>query len=727
MALPWLHSVVPVARNIPCDIDDLIPVLSADDGLYTPFENGPLGYGRFDVGQLRRGKSNLSLANTSDSVCSASRRSDDPGVVELSTISLPPNPQHEDASLDLAVSSIKPYHGLTALPVPIKPYHGLTALPVPDLQLVEGNNPGEVSLQCFENAFQRKTRRVRQSRRYARKQYVSVKINSSSSRATIFSNDEKEHARLLEATLPLEVQNGRFLSASKAQGIAEKLGSYNWRHGLGPNNHSGKNSNRVSVGRTRLMWTEKSPSEQPQRVYFTSVLSGEKLESGTQKRPREIKVGIRLNGKLWPGEKKDCPSHASDILVNQSRIGSLLGHREGESHPGTNPLLQCSLDSSMLVQSLLENSEDSRTEKITDGKRGDTPSSSKVFLKHPQIDCIPDTDGLIRTICTSPGSISTSSIHEILNNAAQRKRLCTVCWSAKNDESFDADKCSECGVLAHRKCCLNPGLGGRSWANPNPNPWKCASCYKMQGKSESESLGSTSSSGKGSKPKRRSRPPPWLQDSQIASLGSKRPDAANGSTLHERKCDLCPYSGGAMSPIRKKGQVVWVHEVCRIWACRNGGGHLLDTDRFGCQDSQICALCGLEDDGARSLFRTGASCLIKCASARCQVYFHPMCALLSSKLSKGRSKEKISSQEDAPLQAAKSGDLELCSQYSLTFLRCKGEEGARGEDPGETYSQTIPVGLCGIHNPRREPTFYGLYPGGKFLDPKLLRIPAVKK
>jgi hypothetical protein len=53
LVLPWMHNVIPIARNIPCNIDELIPILTTDDGIYAPFENGPFEFGRFDTGQQR--------------------------------------------------------------------------------------------------------------------------------------------------------------------------------------------------------------------------------------------------------------------------------------------------------------------------------------------------------------------------------------------------------------------------------------------------------------------------------------------------------------------------------------------------------------------------------------------------------------------------------------------------------------------------------------------------
>lgn len=38
MSLPWMHKIPLVARNIPCDIDEMIAVLTLDDGRFVPFD-----------------------------------------------------------------------------------------------------------------------------------------------------------------------------------------------------------------------------------------------------------------------------------------------------------------------------------------------------------------------------------------------------------------------------------------------------------------------------------------------------------------------------------------------------------------------------------------------------------------------------------------------------------------------------------------------------------------
>jgi hypothetical protein len=107
-----------------------------------------------------------------------------------------------------------------------------------------------------------------------------------------------------------------------------------------------------------------------------------------------------------------------------------------------------------------------------------------------------------------------------------------------------------------------------------------------------------------------------------------------------------------------------------------------------------------------------------------------MCALLSSKLleesRQSYTAKKEEEHEDIALEKVKRSDRELCTQYTLTALNCEGVEGEIGKDPGGTRSLTIPVAFCGIHNPMREPSFYGMYPGGRHTDTKNAIVPPLK-
>jgi hypothetical protein len=745
MSFPWQHRVVPVARNIPCDIDEMPAILTSQDGSYTPFENGPLGFGKFDIGQLRRGASSARVVNSDDMVCAAARRAGDPGQVELSSVTLPPIQSEEHAIQENTSSKTETGK--------ISSTSSSTWREKSDEDDIEAN--GEISLRCFEEVQRQKRRKVGQARSCVRRHSISVRVESTSSRTSIFDANsgplDVRFARpwLTEATLPLEVQNGRFLSASNAKSIARKLGTYNLRHGLGTTNPSGKNSNRVSVGRTRLIWTEKSPSDQPQRVFFTSLLTGEKLEAGAQKRPREIRVGVRVNGSLLTASR--ASASPADLIIGDIDLITLPRHNramkvtarfmDDEITAAAQKSLQCALDSDQLVKNILKDAK----------KRVGFPDKERLsagtleYAEHvpPRIDCIPDNNGLISAICTIPGTLSpaSGSIHDILNEAARRVEnpTCTVCWSTSGSEKATVEECFGCGVTAHLGCCLDVGEGANDQHDGNDqvseSKWTCAVCSKL-GHRQSRP---DTDDGSTRKRRRESRLPPRLKDSHLEPLLSRHFHASASISSEEVTCALCPYSGGAMSRIDWGGERIWIHEVCRIWK----PNVLKVADKAGQINERgivKCALCGSGDGihstraGAPSCVQTKLPCgLVKCAAARCQIHFHPMCALLASKLSITQPERRttrgavtgIASTDNgvSPLETTKMKDSLLCNEFTLTALKYKATKGAYGKNPGEKQLGLIPVAFCGIHNPKREQRFYGMYPKGLHMDVSTVRIP----
>ena len=125
--------------------------------------------------------------------------------------------------------------------------------------------------------------------------------------------------------------------------------------------------------------------------------------------------------------------------------------------------------------------------------------------------------------------------------------------------------------------------------------------------------------------------------------------------------------------------------------------------------------------------RSAPAYVVKCAGSRCQVQFHPMCALLSRKLAE-LSDEAAGGEHrgtEDPVEASKKMDELRCACFTLTALDCEIPIGRRGKDPGTRTVLTIPVAFCGIHNPSREPTFRGLYPAGKYITHDVMKIPAL--
>ena len=686
VSLPWTHKVAPVARNIPCDIDEMIDVLTMDDGLYTPFENGNFGFGQFDTGQFRNGESAIRLANSSSMLRSAARRSCDPGVIELSTIVLPPQ-------LPGDLETARRYD--------------------PDSQDYDDSDrsiKGELELRCFETMQAVKKRKVEQARSSVKNFEISVKVNSSSTRSSIFhAFDERRVDKesilaqgFLEAVLPQEVEVGRKISTSKAKKISEMLGSYDIRNGLGPTNQSGKNSNRMNVGRTRLMWTEKSPSDQPQRVFFTSLITGQRLEGGSQKRPREVLVRIKVDGQHFVGRKvsKNKETDESDTVTKESF-----------------PSFQATLDCDKLVQNLFE----SKTKNM----------QAVDNILPPKIECIPDSCGTIHVLCVSEGRINRSSVTPLLNRMAENNiRNCTVCWRSTELDQ-EVQSCSECGVLAHPSCCLDPGQMNDAVVIDGilTKQWTCAMCCQSCGDSSRHESAAKKS-------RRKSKLPSRYDDSELAEpIPSQRTDDLQ--YYHEIPCSICQLRGGPMSPVRQNDKTSWIHEVCRIWT--SGGNEIINESSMG--KRQQCALCGGNNGNVTAGMKRGRNmmgssdnvsigCVVKCAAVGCQVHVHPMCAVVSSLTSELHTAASLrnnpmSQQEEneSDIDRARKEDIDLCSQYTLTFASVNGVTNSYGKDPGIQRKAMLPILFCGIHNPKRDDSFYGLYPGGEHLDGGALVIP----
>ena len=180
-----------------------------------------------------------------------------------------------------------------------------------------------------------------------------------------------------------------------------------------------------------------------------------------------------------------------------------------------------------------------------------------------------------------------------------------------------------------------------------------------------------------------------------------------------------------MSRIAVDSGDVWVHETCRIWT---------DAKSYSTSSRySTCVLCGTgancEDSNHHtSPRRYTPRCMVKCAAPSCHMLVHPMCALASTLISQSTNEIKRETTENGTsdeILKAKKRDEELCSQYTFSFASVKGLAHSFGKDPGSRCATTIPIIFCGIHNPAREQSFYGLYPGGQFMDTdNTLQVPS---
>lgn len=186
-----------------------------------------------------------------------------------------------------------------------------------------------------------------------------------------------------------------------------------------------------------------------------------------------------------------------------------------------------------------------------------------------------------------------------------------------------------------------------------------------------------------------------------------------------------------MSRISVEGEKFWVHEICRIWTS--------DQTNSSNFRNQSCVLCGVNSAPPErsslgkdeSMQRTSkkifsSRCVVKCAAPGCHISVHPMCALASSLTSSiNEASHEMSESIMDNIQKSKKNDVQLCSQYTLTFSSTRGLTNSLERDPGARCTASLPIIFCGIHNPAREQSFHGLYPGGKVIDKEqTLKLPS---
>lgn len=466
-SFPWCHRVDSPPANLPCDIDEMHSVRKAGDDVTEE-------HGAFSKPRRRD--------LVPDNVRARAFRSGDKGVVKLVTMELPSRAQR------------------CPLPKKRKRRNSLFGISI----------PGELALRSFEEAAASKRQKLQGETRHKRTRLLSIRFASTSSRTSIF-NGQVKNPLLLPAQLPLEVQQGRreVLSHSKAV----HLGSYDCRHGLA----AGTSSHKTHVsGRTRKVWTKKLGEA---RFIYKSILDGKRLENGSQKRPRNVKMGIRLNGKLLSSEDErfiDYDERLSEWVANQN-IGSdlidpysdrIIAKSIQDTFAEPDELLvekaTCSIDHAGLVATALGSHSRTIKEGLSEANVEDI-----VLVKPPLMDCLPGGDGQFRCVCTNTGSIkcsNTLALSRLMDQAAHSRKLCMVCWS----EAPDVVSCRACGLLVH------PGCHGGQLAPGD----LCPPCVGISHKDT---------------------------DSRERRLGTV--------------CSMCPFRGGS---ITKYGQA-WSHTLCRSW------------------------------------------------------------------------------------------------------------------------------------------------------------------
>ncbi len=784
-----------IVKTIPRDIDDLHVITHCDDELYAPFGDfkGPLGFGRYDNGQTRgnygvhqdtQDAAPSFMPTKSDGgsdgtkpvfeAAAAARRSTDPGVIELMVQALP-------SSIEGNGREFSPNRWRSSLLA--DPDHGETFARLPFSWKNEGNAlqddighaQSQMTIQnsatgCHLSANDVEFLRLKEAQLIAQerrnialscssKWNISVKAGGVSSRSSLFpiptvldsnSDNIPQNVRkvlrpmLCAASLPQTILTGETVSMERAleldnQGLAYSLGSYDCRvvDKLSNPKKDFRRLKKVEVGRNRLVWSNIIQADDPffpttrSKVSYNSLITGQKLDEKKNRRQTEIKVGVRMSGKLLVEEAiEDQPvaiansrkrKHTTRQVENETP--TLKRTLVPESRTDEEIDLAFTLDENIAsaqkpfcadaTKNATNNSD------VVNLDTGDTPacvekqdiisslmkldqkksaeekkrkgSSSQSVSVRPRFACVPLEDGLLRTVCLQAGNMTRLSANQIIQEAimSESRQVCSICWSDEGDDEKRVLTCVDCGLSAHSFCCHDKGelLTNGSTNGNSARHWRCAVCKHFTGTK--------------SKRRRALKMPSRFDDCETnesflhTSNGDDSKD--HESDTSSPSCSLCPHRGGAMSQI-DAGSDKWVHEVCRVW-----GGDSKNEVLKRSPLSRVCALCG-----------TGGMGLTRCAARGCFVSFHPMCALLASKMEAnnqdGRKRRNSRHNTDQNIE-----DTKLCNEYTLQLVQVSRPIAADDDNANEedTDCNIVPIAFCGLHNPRRDPSHFGCLPDGK--------------
>eukprot|EP00978_Attheya_sp_CCMP212_P008726 scaffold20492_cov56-Attheya_sp.AAC.3 len=316
-----------------------------------------------------------------DKTFAAARRSRDPGVQELAVIMPPPHavdaslsPKHDLKRLRASIEAERA-EASSSMPLYWEKGDGKSYFNPPAFSssscsrsFEEEDSQTEDEYSRYWRDQQEKKAQTEMVKKCTRSWNISLKIASVSSRSTLFgecstyqreesetvaegsrdkskpdNNRKKIHytPMLSFSSFPASIQQGTSVSIERAKELDEyeNLGSYDCGVGNPPyisveKNASGKRK-KVLVGRTRLVWSNiensagltiasqsrtnvEYTSSGRNRFVYTSILNGQKLDNPSYKRPRDVKVGVRLNGNLLI-EKTEGPPTRIDETPNPSR------------------------------------------------------------------------------------------------------------------------------------------------------------------------------------------------------------------------------------------------------------------------------------------------------------------------------------------------------------------------------------------------------------------------
>eukprot|EP00804_Cyclotella_cryptica_P019156 CCRYP_017798-RA/>CCRYP_017798-RA protein AED:0.33 eAED:0.33 QI:135/1/1/1/0/0/2/232/913 len=565
LSFPWRQGArLPkkALKAMPRDIDELHAITHCDGTLHAPFGdfNGPFGFGRYENGQSRGNYGTRQLEESvpqslGSNAIAAARRTDDPGVIELA-VQLPLPPSIDSIKLTpaqweerLIWNDAENAETLSRLPYnwdrkkntsrlnenPDKQYTTLSESSANAAILTECAASPRVALEQSNEKLSESKSKANKQREFSmaciRKWKISTRVDRVSTRSSLFPSStvvdydsaDKSKRKVVRPMLccgifAQEVQSGQSVSVEKAleldeEGLSYRLGSYDCRFLdklITTKKEPVIRSKRVEVGRTRLVWTSVIQGDEPftpstrNRIAYNSLLTGRRVDPTRVSRPREVKVGVRVEGKLILEEaiedvevstssskkrkhstrqaaesevveKKtfiECPATRTEEQIDDAFVLSLattetLLERRLLAKTTENGAVvyldmnskssaPAQIDRRTIIASLLKFK---RHKKVMRRAVQDFSHRSLKSYAPPRFAMLPLEDGILRSVCMSSGKMLGSAVHELIRDASRNDAVmrCSVCWSDEGAGQEGVQECSTCGLLAHLGCCLDKG------------------------------------------------------------------------------------------------------------------------------------------------------------------------------------------------------------------------------------------------------------------------------
>ena len=692
ISFPWSQCKDILFKPLPRDIDEMSIIMNGDE------DNSVIA---LNSETFRA----LNSAGIPKRIPISTSRTGDPGVIELQTYSLP------------SASRLRRFKQVCS-----------TGLRVQDRRHDDAMVYGERSLQMYHEVQLKKRRREEFDDRHTTKRLISFRVGCASSRSTIFSPSELNNSPLfLQAVYPKYIQDGAKRFGLEAYEEGSNLGTYNSRP-LPPKDtvlHDPTSKNRFFVGRTRLVWSEKERSKSI-RSSYCSILTQQRLEGNTFKRPLSIKVGIRINGVLVSARQSQesvlklgatvlpvskfshsmkSVNDALDLACSvQEKQTNLVNQSNDVDAP--HDYSQCNLN---LPKYITEIANDQKYLSVVDGLRRPL-SIQREFWHYRSKDVSAPGSMLYRLYgddTTMEPNKAKSDVTEWLPDGVELQ------YQSKLQFKLDIvpprlDCLPTEDGLIHVTCTV-PGTIALS----HEETYDAIATLRCSNTEQALTLS--------------------LLISVLASEIDRCPACWN-YLVGDAICRICPYG----SLIHRNDKCIWLNTISSIWSNLDSINPAwmrpIDDKNNDCDsarwynDESICHLC--------TTGTMGPVTVSSCAAEGCSVRFHPICAIVASASNEVQYKHGAgdrSRHKSVNHHHYEKDDSYLCTQYTQSLLESSFTMGqafavATTKTPSRTSCHKtavvpLPIMFCPYHNPKRCREFYGLYPQACYLDHGTIRIP----